>query len=411
MPSFSTFTKAANLQGGLGRGNTRDKLRNLTGKLSSASSIINDFISPPPGEGVAFSGSTFSQGTKSDSQAGKANNLADSKLLVFPENLGTSEYPAWVEITIFKRKALNAKIADAATEVKKQKVNQESDENSGGFGGFGNFGGLIPDSVSAQITSTLNETIAGVSTIATASRAKDDLSGTVAEPILVVCLPIQSGMGTDDLSTDIGAEQLGSIGGAVLENGLAGTLTLEKLFTAGAAKNLATATAFKTPFVGNSLKIMSGSVTNPYSYQMFNGVSHRAFNLTWNIAPLSSEESNKFLKIKEALSYHMLPENNGFLLTTPEEFKIRYMKLDQNGNPEVNPFYPRSMSCYLQNVNYLPNDQDDVVHADGAPITSQLQLNFQEIEVLDKNRLREGNKFYRSNSSIRDDSNTNNPNQ
>ena len=142
---------------------------------------------------------------------------------------------------------------------------------------------------------------------------------------------------------------------------------------------------------------------------MFNGVEHRAFNLTFNIAPLSKKESEQFLLIKEILQYHQMPANEGYLLKVPDEFKIRYMHLETEavegyGRKPIyhsveNKYYPQSMGCYLQSISYIPNEQGDAIHLDGAPVTSQLTLQFSEIEVLDKGRLTHGNHYYKTNKT------------
>ena len=385
MPSFNTFTKLTSLKSGLGNGSNRDKLRNLSGQLNSAASIIDDFITPPPGEGIGLSNSSV--------VSPNATVLTDG-VYKFPEELGTTEYPSWVEITIFRRKTLNADFAAAYDKEnennKKARAEKKKNDNSqdNGF----SLGGITSSDVGDALGSTYKGVLAGANT----RRGRDTIEGTVSVPKIVICLPIQAGMGTDDKSVSVGSEELGAAGGAVLERGAAGAL--ESLGSSDFLKGLGTATAFKLPGVGNALKIMTGSVQNPYSYQMFNGVEHRAFNLTFNVAPLSAIDSANFLTIKEILSYHMMPENNGFLLSVPDEFRIRYMHLvkqaDGSFAPEENKFYPKSMGCYLQQVGYIPNDQGDVIHADGSPMTSQLQLQFTEIEVLDKKRLRDSNYYY-----------------
>ena len=72
-------------------------------------------------------------------------------------------------------------------------------------------------------------------------------------------------------------------------------------------------------------------------------------------------------------------------LTPPAIFSVRFFS-----NGKENTFLPRYTDCVLEdiNVNFAPNGF--AAHTDGAPIQTQLTLQFKEIEIVDKGRLEKG---------------------
>ena len=72
-------------------------------------------------------------------------------------------------------------------------------------------------------------------------------------------------------------------------------------------------------------------------------------------------------------------------MTIPDFFEITYMY--KNG---PNPFLNKIKKCVLQSVNVTYGDDRYKSYADGAPQTTKLALNFQELEIITKTYIGQG---------------------
>ena len=127
--------------------------------------------------------------------------------------------------------------------------------------------------------------------------------------------------------------------------------------------------------------ISRGVVTNNYSYQVFNGVSHRSFSYTFKMIPRSDQDSATIKQICDHFLYYMLPEkdNTDFhLYNIPCQWNIHYMR---KGNPLQ--FHQSPYPCFLQSVDVAYGaDTGNATFNDGAPLDVTLSLEFIEIEPM-----------------------------
>ena len=75
---------------------------------------------------------------------------------------------------------------------------------------------------------------------------------------------------------------------------------------------------------------------------------------------------------------------NMFLIP-PAIFNVKFKIKDAE-----NRYLPKYADCVLENigVNYAPNGY--AAHVDGAPVQTTLTITFKEIELIDKNKIKQG---------------------
>lgn len=366
MPSFNAFTKLNSIKNSDLGGSPRDRLRQLASSTNSALSILDEFAKDDPNSITVDGQVNDGARVRSFSDNAKiANNV-----FVFPEDLGSQEYPAWVQITMYERTTL----ADQLSTVQARPQDYESQQSLSGAAAY-----LIDRATGADGATEL----AVEQTKQMAEKiGKYNYDGSTMTARGMICLPMQSGMGVNNVGVEVAAEEIGSSLGQMLKKGVSNTLDGGS-FTDFAKKSIK-AHVIDAPIIGNALQISTGKVTNPYSFQMFKGVKHRSFPLTFNLVPLSMGESFDLKEIIDLLQDTMLPQNDGYTFSYPMEFTIEYMMMDSDGIPFQNPYYPKSGFCFLATCTDSPNEQVDSVHIDGAPVSRQVQLDFIEIEPYDK---------------------------
>lgn len=358
MTSFNRFKKGLSSVKGVD---------SIPGLINSGASLAQDLVDP--------TSSAFVKGS------GNSAISLNEKVLRYPDLLGTREWPAWLEITVHKRVGIQKelqrsfdRIGESAAETF-QKTSQA-------------------EGIAETITSAV---VGGVDVVKNTAKATSDVTNAaqrynyrenISEPIMSINLPLQANMGQDNVSVDVGSEEAGIIGGQLLNS--------EKSFAsaAKAAGQALFAREIKTAGIGTSLKLMTGHVENPYSYNLFKGVNHRSFDYTWNLSPVSAEETNRLYDIIDLMKTFMLPKNKGALFEVPYEFKIKFKHIvpvsvnDLTGEVQYgvqeNPYFPESNFCYLQSITHIPNEQGDTLHGEGAPVTHQIQMQFAEIEPMDR---------------------------
>ena len=137
-----------------------------------------------------------------------------------------------------------------------------------------------------------------------------------------------------------------------------------------------------------------GIASNPYMEVLFDNAAMREFTYSFNFTPKSQKETQEIKDIIETFRTHMAPEvinDNGRYMTLPSEFDIHYMYQDGEGEAKENTYYNKIATCVLTscNVNYTPNGVVQV-HADGSPVSINMQLSFQETEMITKQHIKKG---------------------
>ena len=136
----------------------------------------------------------------------------------------------------------------------------------------------------------------------------------------------------------------------------------------------------------------NGYAINPQLQMLYRGIGFRQFQLTFTFTPASSAEAQIVNDIIGTFKYHFAPDlllgsasDSGMFLVPPSFFNIEFMI-----NSQENPFLPKYGDCVLSDidVNYAPNGF--AAHVDGAPVQTQLNLTFKEIEIVTKAKLQAG---------------------
>ncbi len=137
-----------------------------------------------------------------------------------------------------------------------------------------------------------------------------------------------------------------------------------------------------------------GKATNPYMEVLFENPEMRTFTYSFNFTPKSAKETEDIKKIIELFRFHMAPEmqndRSGRFMTLPAEFDIHYMYQNGDGTAFENSYMNKIATCVLTNctVNYTPNGVQ--VHDDGSPVSINMQLSFQETEMITKEKIVKG---------------------
>ena len=131
-----------------------------------------------------------------------------------------------------------------------------------------------------------------------------------------------------------------------------------------------------------------GLAVNPRNEQYYNGPGFRSFSYTFDFYPKNAEEAYDVQKIVKLFKYHSSPameeaKTSGRFFIAPSEFEIHYMFKDR-----PNPHLHKVSRCVCTDVDvrYGPEAQFSTFD-DGQPVTTQLTLNFTELEFITKEKI------------------------
>lgn len=147
-----------------------------------------------------------------------------------------------------------------------------------------------------------------------------------------------------------------------------------------------------TPFnVKDAATFYRQSILNPYMEVIFNGVSNRTFSFTFKFIPRSREEQESVKAIIDLLKFHRAPEKKKSTVNSiwsfPSTFDITFLK--KNG--QVNEWLFKISTCALTDLTIQQGSEGSyAAFEDGSPYSTTMTLQFQELEVLEKNRILEG---------------------
>jgi len=202
----------------------------------------------------------------------------------------------------------------------------------------------------------------------------EDKVGVVAEVLNDIIKDVQAGMGAEQVFNRIAAGPA-SVGLKDKSIGLLNTVL-------PGARTLAA--------------IETGSVITPKMELMFKGVGRRSFSFTFTFMPTERFEAAVAQEIIEEFKLRMHPEfvKTGIVRqqTIPDIYEIAYWTAT-GPNKNLN----RIGKCFLEKVDVKYGGDkfqtfEGVVpgRSDGAPIKTELTLQFREIEILDRTSIREG---------------------
>jgi len=145
--------------------------------------------------------------------------------------------------------------------------------------------------------------------------------------------------------------------------------------------------------LGDVLLKGEGYALNPQLQMIYRGIGLRSFQLAFTFTPRSASEAAEVDNIITRFKYHFSPSlqagsttsTDSMYLVQPSIFNITF-----NINGAENRYLPKYGDCVLTDidVNYAPNGWSS--HSDGAPVQTQLTLQFKETEILTRNKLMNG---------------------
>jgi len=139
-----------------------------------------------------------------------------------------------------------------------------------------------------------------------------------------------------------------------------------------------------------ALQRKTGLAPAPMQEMIFQGIGYRTFNYSFKMTPRNRKEAQEIKKIIDTFTYHMLPEKLGtgaaLAFRIPSEFSIRYMY-----RGHANGYLNTLTYCALTDmkVNYGGGEKYATYRPDAVgapPVTTTVELTFQELELIDKRR-------------------------
>ncbi len=148
-----------------------------------------------------------------------------------------------------------------------------------------------------------------------------------------------------------------------------------KKLLAGAATDLIGA-------AGNVVQVATGQVTNPFSFTLFQGMTHRTFNYSFQFAPKDPMESELIKKICDSFMYYQLPARD-----PAGEFQFVEIPLQWDINYKwyggENKFLESPNRSVLTSVNVTYGAAGGAHrHTDGSPMDVNLDIVYTEVEPL-----------------------------
>lgn len=162
----------------------------------------------------------------------------------------------------------------------------------------------------------------------------------------------------------------------------------------GSMAELGGAIAEKSGAFGEGIKeavlFSAGLAQNPQIEILYQQTEHRTFTFTFKMIPRNAAEAQAIRDIIKEFRFHsapeLLPGAQGRFFIPPAEFDIKFF---YNGKENQN--INRISTCVLTrvDVNYASAGQWTTFD-DGMPVETTMQLEFQELELMHKQRIAEG---------------------
>lgn len=154
--------------------------------------------------------------------------------------------------------------------------------------------------------------------------------------------------------------------------------------TIGAAKQTLLQTiGGRMNFTANqALSIAKGEAYNPNVELTYNSPAMRKFTFAFQFIPKSSQESQMIQRIIMEFKKRSAPEEKSGLFKIPDVWVVKYMS---NGrlNKQMNEF--KRMACVDVAVQANASTTLHQSFSDGMPVSTTLNLTFQEIDIITRN--------------------------
>jgi hypothetical protein len=132
-----------------------------------------------------------------------------------------------------------------------------------------------------------------------------------------------------------------------------------------------------------------GLAVNPQQQLLFGGIDFRTYQMAFTFTPYSRQEAETVKEIIKLFRYHAAPQITtaaaGMFFVPPSTFDLDFLF---NGQRNNNITRVAESVITSIDVNYSPNGWS--AHDDGAPVQTTLTINFKEIELIDKDKIKAG---------------------
>ena len=185
-------------------------------------------------------------------------------------------------------------------------------------------------------------------------------------------------------------------GGASLANAVKGSAQ-----DLGQGFKQASVKAFETvaPGAQTLIALETGKIITPRTELMFEGLTRRDFSFTFTFIPKNASEASLIRQIVKEFKLHMTPEfaaQSGAGISSPREmnipdvFDINYMyKGKENGHlNKISTCYLTKLDVTYGGDRYTAYEPDET--GSPPPQRTTLAMSFKEIELIDKERIKEG---------------------
>lgn len=130
--------------------------------------------------------------------------------------------------------------------------------------------------------------------------------------------------------------------------------------------------------VARKAALEKGVAVNPNILTTYDGHQIRSYQFDFKLVPESAQDSKVVQKIVDVFRNYSLPEKIGALsIQYPATFDIEFFK-----GEKPNSFMPKILTCYLTSLGVTTNATTNIMHADGAPLETDISLQFQETKSI-----------------------------
>jgi hypothetical protein len=142
----------------------------------------------------------------------------------------------------------------------------------------------------------------------------------------------------------------------------------------------------------DALKLLlrsQGIAFNPNLQLLFDGINFRDYQMAFTFTPYSKQEADTVAKIIEMFKKHSAPRLNngggGMFFIPPSIFEPKFY-FEGRENRKINRIAKSVITSV--DVNYAPNGFS--TYGDGAPVQTQLTIQFKEIELITRELIENG---------------------
>lgn len=318
------------------------------------------------------------------------NSQTKRESFQYPENIGTGPFQNWIVFNVLKSVQT---AGDGA--VNFNQLNGKSNEMfAGGSGaqGISLISSAIEKTIQGSSVQTVLNTV-GITNMKLFS-AKRKVVATTTTIALYIPNTIVFGQQneysdislTDQLGLVLGASQFaqatdggGSLGNSGLFGLEAGSKAISKAF--GGGNDMSDLILMNT----------GGVAINPQIEVIFRKTEMRKFQFDFMMAARSRTEMQSIHNIvnqfRSAAAPSFAAGGGGRYLIPPSEFDIQFKF---SGADSI--MIPKISTCVITNVicDYAPSGQYAVFGSDGRPVSVRLQLNFEEVDLITKDKTMQG---------------------